>query len=84
MRNEKRNKRNNYRDHIKTKGDIEMSEFSVVMMHIYDEEDLLNNGGFHHPTYKGKLFIKKDDQTIILEGDEINQVVKTSGGNFRR
>ncbi len=54
------------------------------MISVFSEKELLENGGWHHPTKNGKLYIKKGNDVIILDEDEIKQVVSAAGGNFRR
>jgi hypothetical protein len=59
-------------------------EFSCIMYNIFTEQDTKSNGGFHHPTFKGTMHIKKNGCMITLDADEIKEVVHTAGGNFRR
>lgn len=59
-------------------------KFSVFMMNVLTEGDLSSNGGYHHPTHRGTMFISKDGVTITLTSDEIKDVVKAARGNFNR
>lgn len=56
------------------------SNFSVFMYKILDKDDPV----FEHPTYKATMHISKDNHNIILTSDEIKDVVKCAGGNFKR
>ena len=61
----------------------ESKEFSSVMVRIIDDDMMKSNGGYHHPTRGGKLYITKDGVTITLNEDEVRKLVKTIGANFR-
>jgi len=60
-----------------------MSEnFSVIMIQTIDDDMMSQNGGFCHPTTNGKLYITKDDVSIVLNEEEIKELVSKVGANF--
>jgi hypothetical protein len=53
--------------------------FDVRMFNLLDSNQM-----YMHPTDGATMIIKKDGHTISLGQNEIKQVVKCAGGNFRR
>jgi len=54
--------------------------FSVYMYNLLGEDSPM----YIHPTHNATMIIKKDGHTISLDPEEIKEVVKTAGGNFKR
>lgn len=60
------------------------NKFSCFMYQGLTEQDMKSNGGYHHPTYKATMMIKKDGVSITLSPEEIKQIVACAGGSFNR
>jgi hypothetical protein len=58
-------------------------DFNCCMYQIMSKEDMTKNKGYHHPTYKSIMLITKDGVTIELTEEEILEVVRIAGGNFK-
>jgi hypothetical protein len=56
------------------------SAFNVYMYN----EILGDDPPFVHPTHNATMLISKNGYTMRLDPDEIQQVVKCAGGNFKR
>jgi hypothetical protein len=60
------------------------NNFNAIMTNTFSKDDMIENGGWHHPVKNGKLYITKNNISIVLDEDEIKKLAKAIGANFKR
>ncbi len=54
-----------------------------AMANVMSKEEMNDNSGYHHPAYCGVLYIEKDGVKMKFNEEEIKEIVKVCGGNFK-